>query len=40
MRVATRRWEKARRVPGELTAELAHAGSIGQEAWVKARADL
>jgi carboxypeptidase Taq len=37
VRVATRRWEKARRVPGELTAELAHAGSIGQEAWVKAR---
>ena len=38
VRVATRRWEKARRVPGELTAELAHAGSMGQEAWVKARA--
>jgi carboxypeptidase Taq len=39
VRVATRQWEKARRVPGELTAELAHAGSIGQEAWVKARED-
>ncbi len=39
VRVATRRWEKARRVPGELTAELAHAGSMGQEAWVKARAN-
>lgn len=39
VRVATRRWEKARRVPSELTAELAHAGSLGQEAWVRARAD-
>jgi carboxypeptidase Taq len=39
VRVATRRWDKARRVPGELTAELAHAGSMGQEAWVRARAD-
>ena len=39
VRVATRRWEKARRVPGELTAELAHAGSMGQEAWVQARAN-
>jgi carboxypeptidase Taq len=39
VRVVSRRWEKARRVPTELTAELAHAGSIGQEAWVAARRD-
>jgi carboxypeptidase Taq len=37
VRVATRQWEKARRVPGELAAELAHAASVGQEAWVDAR---
>ncbi len=39
VRVTTRRWEKERRVPGELTAERAHAGSLGQEAWVHARAN-
>ena len=39
VRVTTRRWEKARRVPGELTAERAHAGSLGQKAWVHARAN-
>jgi carboxypeptidase Taq len=38
VRVAGRRWEKARRVPTELAAELARAGSVGQDAWVKARA--
>lgn len=38
VRVVRRRWDKARRVPTELVAELAHAGSIGQEAWVSARA--
>jgi carboxypeptidase Taq len=36
--VVTRHWEKARRVPGELAAERAHAASVGQEAWVDARA--
>ena len=36
--VVKRRWEKARRVPSELSAELARAASIGQEAWVRARA--
>jgi len=36
--VVRRRWEKARHVPTELAAELAHAASVGQEAWVKARA--
>src|SRR5579875_2290373 len=33
-----RHWEKARRVPGELTAEIARAGSRGQEVWIDARA--
>ena len=36
--VVTRRWEKARRVPSDLAADLAHAASVGQEAWVDARA--
>ncbi|MDQ6776469.1 MAG: carboxypeptidase M32 [Actinomycetota bacterium] len=36
--VVRRRWEKARRVPSGLAAELAHAASTGQEAWVDARA--
>jgi carboxypeptidase Taq len=40
VRVTTRRWKKARLVPSDLTAELAHAGSVGQEAWAKARAEL
>jgi carboxypeptidase Taq len=38
VRVTTRRWEKARRVPSELAADLARAASVGQEAWVEARA--
>jgi carboxypeptidase Taq len=37
VRVVRRRWEKARRVPAELTAEIARAGSVGYEAWVSAR---
>ena len=36
--VTRRRWEKSRRVPTELEAELARASSEGQEAWVTARA--
>ncbi len=36
--VTQRRWDKARRVSGELAADLARAGSLGQEAWVAARA--
>ena len=36
--VVQRRWEKARRVPSELAAELARAASVGQEAWIDARA--
>jgi carboxypeptidase Taq len=37
VRVVTRRWEKARRVPGKLAADLARAGSAGQAAWIVAR---
>ncbi len=37
VRVVRRRWEKARRVPADLAAEIAKAGSIGYEAWVSAR---
>ncbi len=36
--VTRQRWEKSRRVPTELEAEIARAGSEGQEAWVAARA--
>jgi len=36
--VTRRRWEKSRRVPTELEAEIARASSEGQEAWVAARA--
>jgi carboxypeptidase Taq len=32
-----RQWEKARRVPADLAAELTRAASVGQEAWVTAR---
>ncbi|MGB9184773.1 MAG: carboxypeptidase M32 [Solirubrobacteraceae bacterium] len=38
VRLVRRDWDKARRVPTELAAELAHAASTGQEAWVIARA--
>jgi carboxypeptidase Taq len=38
VRVTKRRWEKARRVPSELASDLARAASLGQEAWVAARA--
>jgi carboxypeptidase Taq len=37
IRVTRRDWEKARRVPGELTAELARAGALGHQAWIEAR---
>lgn len=36
--VVKRRWEKARLVPSDLAADLARAASVGQEAWVDARA--
>jgi carboxypeptidase Taq len=38
--VTRRRWEKARRVPSELAAEIARASSVGQEAWVQARENV
>src|SRR4051795_3191474 len=37
IRVAARGWEKARRVPSELRAELARASSIAENAWVEAK---
>jgi carboxypeptidase Taq len=39
IRVARREYEKARRVPPSLTAELARAASHGHEVWRKARAE-
>jgi carboxypeptidase Taq len=39
VRVTRRRWEKARRVPSDLAAEQARAASLGQEAWIRARAN-
>jgi carboxypeptidase Taq len=39
VRLVRREWDKARRVPTELAADLARAASAGQEAWVAARAD-
>jgi carboxypeptidase Taq len=39
VRVTRRAYDKARRVPSELAAELAKAASIGQEAWIAARAN-
>jgi carboxypeptidase Taq len=38
VRVVGRDWEKARRVPSELRAELARASSIAENAWVEAKA--
>jgi carboxypeptidase Taq len=37
VRLVRRQWDKARRVPAELAAEIARAASVGQEAWVEAR---
>ncbi len=37
VRLARRDWERARRVPGELAAELASASTEGQESWRAAR---
>jgi carboxypeptidase Taq len=39
VRVTRRRFEKSSRVPGELAADIARAASVGQEAWIQARAD-
>jgi len=38
VRLARRDWDRARRVPGELAAELAQAGAEGQDVWLAARA--
>lgn len=38
IRVTRRDWEKARRVPSELRAEMLRAGAIGNQVWVEARA--
>lgn len=37
VRVTRRDWEKARRVPAELAAEMARASSVGHQAWLEAR---
>jgi carboxypeptidase Taq len=37
VRVVARDWEKARRVPSELQAEMAHASSVAETAWVEAK---
>jgi carboxypeptidase Taq len=37
IRVVTRDWEKARRVPSELRAEMARASSVAENAWVEAK---
>jgi carboxypeptidase Taq len=39
IRLVGRDWEKARRVPSELQAEMARASSIGENAWVEAKRD-
>ncbi len=39
VRVGRRHWEKARRVPSRLAADLARAASVGQQAWIVARAE-
>jgi carboxypeptidase Taq len=38
LRVTGRQWDKARRVPARLAADLARASSVGHQAWVQARA--
>jgi carboxypeptidase Taq len=35
--VTRRRWEKARRVPTELAAEMSRAATVGHDAWIEAR---
>src|SRR5919106_6579426 len=39
IRVVRRDWEKARRVPAELRAEIARAGSVAENAWIEAKGD-
>jgi carboxypeptidase Taq len=38
VRVTRREWERARRVPGDLAAELSHAAGVAVAAWDKAKA--
>ncbi|HMI28149.1 MAG TPA: hypothetical protein VK490_00495, partial [Gaiellaceae bacterium] len=38
VRVTRREWERARRVPSDLAAELSHAAGVGVAAWDKAKA--
>jgi carboxypeptidase Taq len=38
VRITRREWDRARRVPGELAAEMAHAAGLGVAAWDKAKA--
>ena len=39
VRVTRREWEKARRVPSQLRAEMTRAASVAEHAWVEARED-
>jgi carboxypeptidase Taq len=39
LRVARRRWERKRKIPTELAADLAQTGAESYQAWVKARAE-
>jgi carboxypeptidase Taq len=39
VRIARRDWERARRVPDELAAEISRASAAGQESWQQARAE-
>jgi carboxypeptidase Taq len=39
VRVVTRDWEKARKVPADLRAEMSRAGALAQPVWVQARQD-
>jgi carboxypeptidase Taq len=39
VRIGRREWEKARRVPSELRAELTRQGSLTEHAWIAARRD-
>src|ERR1700685_2545289 len=39
VRIARRDWERARRVPEDLAAELSRASATGQESWQRARAE-
>ncbi len=37
VRITSRQWDKARRVPPQLAGDIARASSVGQQAWVAAR---